>query len=73
MSTGTPSETASWLRAIADRLDQAPSAPLTVHLTLHVSQYTTTLSEADRMSAVDGFASVFNTTAQPTKVGSYWE
>ena len=73
MSGATPCDTAGWLRAVADQLDRSAPAPLTVHLTLYVSEYETTLSEAERVAAVDGVASVLGMTARPSKLASVWE
>jgi hypothetical protein len=73
MSTATPFETATWLRAVADQLEKPTPAPLTVYLAFSVCQFETTLSEADRVSAVDAIASALGVTAQPTKVASFWQ
>jgi hypothetical protein len=73
MSTTTPADTASWLHAIADLLKRSTPAPLTVSLSLDVSRYQTTLSETERVAAVNGIAAALHMTAHPTKVLSFWE
>lgn len=73
MRTATPAETATWLGTIADRLERSVPAPLTVYLTLEVSQYKTELSEAARVVAVDAVASALGMTAGPTRMASLWE
>lgn len=73
MNTSTPADAATWPRAVADLLERSAPAPLTVHLMLDVSRYRTTLTEAERVAAVDGVASALGLTARATKATTYWE
>ena len=73
MNTTTPTETARRLRAVAGLLAQAEPAPLTVHLFIDVSRYLTTLTETQRIAAVDAIASALGLTATTAKANPFWE
>jgi len=73
MNTTTPADAAAWLRAVADLLDRAAPVPLCVTVSLDVSEYCTSLTEADRVAVVDGLASALGLSAQPARVASFWE
>jgi hypothetical protein len=73
MTTTTPADTANWLRAVADWLERSTTAPPTISISLNVSRYQTTLSESERVAAVDAIAAALGMTAHPTKVISSWE
>jgi hypothetical protein len=69
-----PADAATRLRTVADELAAAGPAPLTVHLVLAVTRFEASLTEAERVAAVDAVASALGLTAAPAKsTASLWE
>jgi hypothetical protein len=75
VNTLTPAEVAGRLRTVADRLDLAEPAPVTAYVVLAVSRsYPETMTEAERVAAVDAVASALGMSASPTKlVSTLWQ
>ncbi|HZO64507.1 MAG TPA: hypothetical protein VFB74_05860 [Kribbellaceae bacterium] len=73
MNTTSPADAAAWLHTVAELLGQAAPVPLRVTVSLGVSEYRTSLTEAERVAAVDGLASALGLSTQPAKNASFWE
>jgi hypothetical protein len=70
-----PHSLAARLRKVADLLDAAAPTPLSVWLSLDVSQYRSGLTEPDRVAAVNALAEVLGMPAPAAKrvSASFWQ